>query len=1012
MSRLVARPVCLATVLAVTLLAAVSAQAEPVTPVRFSGSGANRVDVVILGDGYTAADITSGKYATDIEMFVQRVFAQEPYLEYQAYFNVRRVDVTSLESGSDHPEATVPTAKNTALDGTYNCSGIARLVCVNLTKVNEVLSRSSLAPTEKDIILVVVNDTTYGGSGGSIAVSSTNDASAEIILHELGHSFGQLADEYGGPPPPSCNSVVEPAAVNATRATTRNTIKWNQWIDAGTPIPTQSFINGVPGLYQGAAYCDAGLYRPTFDSKMRSLNRPFEAINTEQHVKRIYNLVDPIDDTAPAGNAVTAPAGQTVGFTVTVPLPRTHTLQITWRLDGVVVGSAAGLALTGSMLPAGTHQVQVTVRDPTSMVRSDPASLLVSTKTWTLTTTGTTFFPDKGVLRFAAVSNGAAILSQTGPQSIRLMQSGAGLVSWTAGVNQPWLTVSPSAGTGPAVVTVAMVPGASMPIGASLTGAVTFALTGSGNASASTTVILSTYPAGTSAPPAGVVDTPLDNASGVVGAIPFTGWAIDDVEVARVTLCRDAVAAEVPPQDPSCNGAAQIYVGDGLFIDGARPDVQAGYPNVPRASEAGWGLMVLTNMLPNGGNGAYAFSVYALDRDGHGTLLGTRRLTAANSAATLPFGTIDTPAAGETVSGTAYVNFGWALTPQPKMIAADGSTMNVYIDGALVGRPTYNNYRADIATLFPGLTNSLGAIGYRILNTTVLADGLHSIAWTATDNLGATEGLGSRYFRVANGAAAVASVTTRSARAAASAARPADLDAAAIATLPETKDGVLVRRGWSPESPLQPMTGGRVRGEELDRFELHLSGTGRFAGYLRVGPGLSPLPVGSQLDAATGTFLWAPGVGFIGEYHLVFVRWADGRPVGRQEIEVQLRPKGHGHVGPQVVIDMPTAQQSVGQPFALGGWAADLDAISGSGIDTLHVWAYPAGGGAPVFVGTASTGGLRPDVAAVHGEQFTETGYGLTVAGLEPGIYDLAVFAWSRVRGGFAPAAVVRVTVQ
>ena len=66
-------------------------------------------------------------------------------------------------------------------------------------------------------------------------------------------------------------------------------------------------------------------------------------------------------------------------------------------------------------------------------------------------------------------------------------------------------------------------------------------------------------------------------------------------------------------------------MGDALFIDGARPDVQAGYPNFPRNSQAGWGLMVLTNMLPGGGNGTYAFSMYALDREGHATLLGTRR---------------------------------------------------------------------------------------------------------------------------------------------------------------------------------------------------------------------------------------------------------------------------------------------------------------------------------------------------------------------------------------------------
>ena len=78
-------------------------------------------------------------------------------------------------------------------------------------------------------------------------------------------------------------------------------------------------------------------------------------------------------------------------------------------------------------------------------------------------------------------------------------------------------------------------------------------------------------------------------------------------------------------------------------------------------------------------------------------------------------------------------------------------------------------------------------------------------------------------------------------------------------------------------------------------------------------------------------------------------------------------------------------------------WAADLDAAAGTGIDTLHVWAYPATGGAPVFVGTPTLGGVRPDVAAVHGEQFRESGFGLSCRGSSPGTYDLAVFPWSNV---------------
>ena len=228
---------------------------------------------------------------------------------------------------------------------------------------------------------------------------------------------------------------------------------------------------------------------------------------------------------------------------------------------------------------------------------------------------------------------------RTGAQTVRLVQSGPGTVTWTATSNQPWLAVSPASGTGPAVVTVTALAAGGIPVGGSVSGAITFTMTGSGNATASVAAALTTFVPGTTGSPTGTVDTPLDNVTGVTGAIPVTGWAVDDVEVARVTVCRDPVAGESAPGNPNCNGAAQIYVGDGLFIDGARPDVLAAYPLIPRASEAGWGLMVLTNMLPGGGNGSYGFSIYALDAEGHVAVIGTRRLTVSNATSVVPFGT-------------------------------------------------------------------------------------------------------------------------------------------------------------------------------------------------------------------------------------------------------------------------------------------------------------------------------------------------------------------------------------
>src|SRR5215210_4672570 len=164
-----------------------AAAAEPVQTIVNNGDPANRVDIVILGDGYTAAEMS--KYQSDIQQFVQSMFQQEPLKEYQRFFNVHRIDVVSAESGSDHPEN--GTSRNTAFDSTYNCGGIQRLICANTSKVNTV-AFNSLAPTQIDLILLIVNDPVYGGSGGQIAIASTNSAAVELVLHESGHTFGLL----------------------------------------------------------------------------------------------------------------------------------------------------------------------------------------------------------------------------------------------------------------------------------------------------------------------------------------------------------------------------------------------------------------------------------------------------------------------------------------------------------------------------------------------------------------------------------------------------------------------------------------------------------------------------------------------------------------------------------------------------------------------------------------------------------------------------------------------------
>ncbi len=245
-----------------------------------------------------------------------------------------------------------------------------------------------------------------------------------------------------------------------------------------------------------------------------------------------------------------------------------------------------------------------------------------------------------------------------------------------------------------------------------------------------------------SGPPFGSVDTPV-NGSTIVGEVAIGGWGLDDSGVAGVDIYRSPVPGEVVQQ----NGL--VLLGSATLVAGARPDVARAYPSYPGASRAGWGYMLLSNLLPNRGNGTFIFHAFVRTVDGANAPLGSQTISAANQGSRAPFGTIDTPAQGQVVSGT-IINFGWALTPGPYSIPVDGSTIDIYIDGIYRGHPVYNNYRSDIAQLFPGYANSTGAVGYFALDTTRLTNGVHTIAWVVSDTGGNASGMGSRFFTVAN----------------------------------------------------------------------------------------------------------------------------------------------------------------------------------------------------------------------------------------------------------------------
>lgn len=480
---------------------------------------------------------------------------------------------------------------------------------------------------------------------------------------------------------------------------------------------------------------------------------------------------------------------------------------------------------------------------------------------------------DKTALSFGAVKFGAV----TPPQKVvvrNLGTSGTSL-NWQASTNKTWLAVTPVSAAGDAVMSVS-VNHAGLAVG-TYTGLVTVTDAAAFNSPQTVTVTLKVYRAGTDALPFGNFDSPAAGAT-VRGSIPVTGWALDDLGVERVEIRRDPITGD-PPGAIGPDGL--IFIGYATFVKGARPDVEASWPGYPNNDRAGWGYMLLTYGLPAQGNGAFRIHAVAFDVGGKKKELGVKNVTSDNAHNTKPFGAIDTPAQGGVASGAAFVNFGWALTPLPKEIPRDGSTMTVFIDSVPVGRPVYNQFRQDIRDAYPEYKNSDGAVGFRFIDTTGYANGVHTIGWLVYDDEGAGDGIGSRFFEVQNLNASSQSLSgfiglnksgvgdpanRRSGepgRQEAGTSYVADyvVNNAASAYLPVDDSGKFgIEVAGSPARTIR----------ELGYVIVKLKGRGG-KGYVGWGADETRgLPIGSTLDAKTGVFYWMPAPGFLGTHILNF----------------------------------------------------------------------------------------------------------------------------------------------
>jgi len=288
----------------------------PVVPLVTSGPSSQKVDILILGDGYTKADM--GKFRKDAEHFNSVMFSTKPFSHHKKDFNVWTVEVASDESGIDIPDKDI--WKRNALSAQYNTFGSARYVLI----VDNRRLRDIAAAAPYDFLCILVNDSRYGGGGifNLYATTYTDEQTEDqkwqmdyVYVHEFGHSFGGLGDEYYGSST-AYNEFyplgAEPWEPNITALLDKNNLKWKSALTPGISLPTtwdktaydsletergkldrlapdyykkreplfkaeEKIVKnpdfaGKVGTFEGAGYVSKGLFRPSLDCRMFSLS--------------------------------------------------------------------------------------------------------------------------------------------------------------------------------------------------------------------------------------------------------------------------------------------------------------------------------------------------------------------------------------------------------------------------------------------------------------------------------------------------------------------------------------------------------------------------------------------------------------------------------------------------------------------------------------------------------------------------------------------------------------------
>ena len=241
----------------------------PIEKLRYSGDPSHKVDIAILAEGYTWDEMD--KFVNDAKRLTDSLFTINPFLELRDQFNVYALKTASIESGTDIPGEHI--YRNTVFNSSFYTFNISRYLTISDMKT--VCDMAAEVPWDQ--LIVLVNSSRYGGGGfynSNNVCTSDHKLSPNVFVHEFGHGFAGLADEYYTSEvtfDDYYNLKVEPWEPNLTTLVNFD-IKWKSMIDRAIPVPTPRTgkYESVVGAFEGGGYRSKGIFSPMEDCRMKS----------------------------------------------------------------------------------------------------------------------------------------------------------------------------------------------------------------------------------------------------------------------------------------------------------------------------------------------------------------------------------------------------------------------------------------------------------------------------------------------------------------------------------------------------------------------------------------------------------------------------------------------------------------------------------------------------------------------------------------------------------------------